>query len=74
MSKNPRLHQKYKNAYKFKHNKKSKLTEKILSSPITHVCDPCRRLLEWKKAYRKYKVCSNDDDDDNDGCIQSHDF
>ena len=45
----------HQNKFAFKHNPKSKTTEKILSSPITHVCRRCHDKLEWRKQYRKYK-------------------
>ena len=48
----PPAHQ---NTYAFKHNPKSKLTEKILNSPIQHCCRRCTDKLEWRKQYRKYK-------------------
>jgi predicted nucleic acid-binding Zn ribbon protein len=48
----PPAHQ---NTFAFKHNPKSKLTEKILSSPIQHCCRRCTDKLEWRKQYRKYK-------------------
>jgi hypothetical protein len=48
----PPAHQ---NKFAFKHNPKSKLTEKILSSPNIHVCQRCYDKIEWRKQYRKYK-------------------
>lgn len=39
----------------FRHNPKSKLTEKILASPNTGVCRRCYDKIEWRKQYRKYK-------------------
>ena len=48
----PPAHQ---NTFAFKHNPKSKLTDKILNSPIEHCCRRCVDKLEWRKQYRKYK-------------------
>ena len=45
----------HQNTFAFKHNAKSKLTDKILSSPIVNVCVPCSEKLAWRKQYRKYK-------------------
>jgi len=45
----------HQNKYAFKHNPKSKLTEKILSSPNEGVCKKCHDKIEWRKKYRKYK-------------------
>jgi hypothetical protein len=45
----------HQNTFAFKHNPKSKKTEKILESPILHCCRRCRDKLEWRKKYRKYK-------------------
>jgi len=47
--------QKYQNVVAFHHNKGSKLTKKILESPIHDVCRKCRDMIEWRKRYRKYK-------------------
>jgi len=46
---------KYKNTFKFYHNKNSKKTQQILSAPIEGVCEHCFKVLQWKKEYRKYK-------------------
>ncbi|KAL3785299.1 hypothetical protein ACHAW5_008331 [Stephanodiscus triporus] len=48
----PPAHQ---NAYAFRHNPKSKKTERILSSPNVGVCVRCRDKIEWRKKYRKYR-------------------
>ncbi|KAL3808755.1 hypothetical protein ACHAXA_010948 [Cyclostephanos tholiformis] len=48
----PPAHQ---NTFAFRHNPKSKKTERILSSPNVGVCDRCRDKIEWRKKYRKYK-------------------
>ena len=48
----PPAHQ---NTFAFKHNPKSKRTDKILNSPIEHCCRRCVDKLEWRKQYRKYK-------------------
>lgn len=45
----------HQNDYAFKHNKASKLTAKILSTPNVGLCKRCHDIIEWKKAYRKYK-------------------
>jgi len=45
----------HQNEFAFKHNPKSKLTQKILDSPNVHVCKRCHEKIEWKKQYRKYK-------------------
>ncbi|CDW84687.1 UNKNOWN [Stylonychia lemnae] len=47
--------QKYQNDTKFQHNKKSKKTEKILQTPLDHLCQRCLDILQWKIDYRKYK-------------------
>lgn len=47
--------QKYQNKIAFKHNPGSKLTQKILNSPVTGLCSKCHELIEWRKRYRKYK-------------------
>jgi hypothetical protein len=61
----PPAHQ---NTFAFRHNPKSKKTEKILSSPNVGVCTKCHDKIEWRKKYRKYKpltqpakcnVCNN---------------
>ncbi|KAG7377924.1 hypothetical protein PHYPSEUDO_010845 [Phytophthora pseudosyringae] len=46
---------KHQNGYAFKHNPKSKKTERILSMPIHGLCEKCRKQIEWRKKYRKYK-------------------
>jgi len=45
----------HQNSFAFKHNPKSKKTERILSAPNTHVCRRCHEKIEWRKKYRKYK-------------------
>jgi hypothetical protein len=45
----------HQNKFAFAHNPKSKTTERILASPIFHVCQRCHDKLEWRKTYRKYK-------------------
>ena len=45
----------HQNKFAYKHNPKSKTTDKILSSPNTHVCRRCYDKIEWRKQYRKYK-------------------
>jgi hypothetical protein len=49
----PPAHQ---NTFAFRHNPKSKKTEKILSSPNVGVCNRCRDKIEWRKKYRKVWV------------------
>eukprot|EP00792_Barthelona_sp_PAP020_P014055 TRINITY_DN9675_c0_g1_i1.p1 TRINITY_DN9675_c0_g1~~TRINITY_DN9675_c0_g1_i1.p1 ORF type:complete len:159 (-),score=32.71 TRINITY_DN9675_c0_g1_i1:60-536(-) len=51
----PKRQQAHQNAYKFKHNKNSKLTQQILSFPNKGVCQRCYEQIEWRKTYRKYK-------------------
>lgn len=46
---------KYQNSFAFKHNPKSKKTEKILSMPIHGLCEQCKNQIEWRKKYRKFK-------------------
>ena len=45
----------HQNTFAFKHNPKSKKTQKILESPNIHVCRRCHDKIEWRKQYRKYK-------------------
>lgn len=45
----------HQNRYAFRHNPKSKKTDKILSSPNVGVCKRCHEKIEWRKKYRKYK-------------------
>jgi hypothetical protein len=45
----------HQNTYAFRHNPKSKLTAKILSSPVDNCCRRCREKIVWRKTYRKYK-------------------
>ena len=47
--------QKYQNVYKFKHNKNSVKTEKIMNSPLDKLCQRCYDIIKWKMDYRKYK-------------------
>jgi hypothetical protein len=46
---------KHQNTFAFKHNKHSKLTQKIRETPNTGLCKTCFDIIEWKKKYRKYK-------------------
>lgn len=46
---------KHQNSFAFRHNPKSKKTDKILASPIVGVCRRCYDKIEWRKKYRK--VC-----------------
>lgn len=49
----PQVHQ---NTTAFHHNPSSKLTAKILASPISPLlCPTCVKVIEWRKQYRKYK-------------------
>jgi len=45
----------HQNRFAFRHNPKSKKTDKILSSPNVGVCRRCHEKIEWRKKYRKYK-------------------
>ena len=45
----------HQNKFAFKHNPKSKTTDKILDSLNVHVCRRCHDKIEWRKQYRKYK-------------------
>jgi Uncharacterized conserved protein (DUF2039) len=46
---------KHQNVHAFRHNKKSKMTAKILASPNQGLCQRCYEKIEWRKKYRKYK-------------------
>ena len=46
---------KHDNAFKFKHNAKSKKTEKLLGITHSGLCHRCSDKIAWKKKYRKYK-------------------
>lgn len=46
---------KHQNTFAFRHNPKSKKTDKILNSPNVGVCRRCHDKIEWRKKYRKYK-------------------
>lgn len=48
----------HQNSFAFRHNPKSKLTAKILSSPNVGLCQKCHDKIEWRKQYRKYKPLS----------------
>ena len=48
----------HQNTFAFKHNPKSKRTEKILSMPNRGLCQRCHDKIEWRKKYRKYKPLS----------------
>lgn len=48
----------HQNTFAFRHNPKSKLTDKILASPNEGVCKKCYDKIEWRKQYRKYKPLS----------------
>ena len=50
--------QKYQNTYKFKHNKNSGKSEKIMTSPLDWLCQRCFDVIKWKIDYRKYKPLS----------------
>jgi len=45
----------HQNKFAFRHNPKSKKTEKILNSPNIGLCRRCHDKIEWRKTYRKYK-------------------
>ncbi|CAH0519596.1 unnamed protein product [Peronospora belbahrii] len=46
---------KHQNSFAFKHNPKSKKTNRIMSMPIYGLCQKCHEQIEWRKKYRKYK-------------------
>ncbi|CAI5744392.1 unnamed protein product [Peronospora destructor] len=46
---------KHQNSFAFKHNPKSKKTERIMLMPIHGLCAKCHQQIEWRKKYRKYK-------------------
>ena len=46
----------YLNENKFKHNTKSKKSEKIMALSHNGLCHRCHEKIEWKKKYRKYKA------------------
>jgi len=48
----------HQNTFAFRHNPKSKKTERILASPIEGLCQRCHEKVEWRKKYRKYKPLS----------------
>ncbi len=50
--------QKYQNTFCFKHNKNSRLTKKIIETPLDYLCQKCLTILEWKIKFRKYKPLS----------------
>ena len=50
--------QKYQNTFKFKHNKNSVKSEKIMNSPLDNLCQRCYDIIKWKIMYRKYKPLS----------------
>mmetsp|Transcript_9641 Transcript_9641/g.27037 ORF Transcript_9641/g.27037 Transcript_9641/m.27037 type:complete len:173 (-) Transcript_9641:1857-2375(-) len=45
----------HQNKFAYKHNPKSKKTQKILASPVSGLCAHCTEIIEWRKQYRKYK-------------------
>jgi hypothetical protein len=47
--------QKHQNKTKFAHNPHSRLTQKILKTPLDHLCQRCFEQLQWKIDYHKYK-------------------
>eukprot|EP01006_Ploeotia_vitrea_P044551 TRINITY_DN66837_c4_g1_i1.p2 TRINITY_DN66837_c4_g1~~TRINITY_DN66837_c4_g1_i1.p2 ORF type:complete len:225 (+),score=127.02 TRINITY_DN66837_c4_g1_i1:61-735(+) len=47
---------KYQNQFAFRHNKHSKLSERIMNLPNVGLCRRCTEKIEWRKRYRKYKV------------------
>lgn len=51
--KRPQAHQ---NTFAFKHNKHSKLTQKIVDEPLDLLCQRCSQKLQWRKQFRKYKL------------------
>ena len=55
----------HQNGFAFRHNPKSKKTEKILASPNVGVCARCRDKIEWRKKYRKVSArsCERESDE-----------
>lgn len=49
--------QKYQNQFAFKNNlhDTSHTTKKINNLQIAHVCERCKKIIEWKIKYKKYK-------------------
>ena len=47
--------QKHQNTFAFRHNPKSKKTEKIKAVVHGGLCNRCNEKIVWKKKYRKYK-------------------
>lgn len=47
--------QKYQNSFAFKHNAKSKISQKINAMPNDGVCNRCFEQIEWRKKFKKYK-------------------
>ncbi|CAN8064654.1 unnamed protein product [Agarophyton chilense] len=46
----------HQNSFAFRHNKRSKLTDKIQRTVDTQaLCNACANKIEWRKKYRKYK-------------------
>lgn len=43
------------NAFGFKHNLLSALTQKVLAAPLDHLCRRCLEQIQWRVAYHKYK-------------------
>lgn len=48
-------HPAHQNTFAYRHNPKSKRTDKILASPNVGLCRRCHDKIEWRKKYRKYK-------------------
>ncbi|KYN41125.1 Uncharacterized protein C9orf85 like protein [Trachymyrmex septentrionalis] len=50
--------QKYQNQKSFKNNlyDKSQKIKQINSTEVTNVCERCKKVIEWKIKYKKYKV------------------
>ena len=46
----------HQNRFAFRHNPKSKKTDKILAAPNVGCCARCHEKIEWRKQYRKYKL------------------
>ena len=45
----------HQNRFAFRHNPKSKKTDKILAAPNVGCCARCHEKIEWRKQYRRYK-------------------
>ena len=58
MSNKKKRGQKHQNVTKFKLNDESKLTKRIMKTPLDHLCQRCHDQIKWKIDYKKYKPLS----------------